>query len=154
MLAYYFYFCGKVNFTYPKGIRFHCIRCAQCCGDTEKHERRILLLQKEVQKISEAISKPIEYFAIKTNGCQPYLYEMKKKIGDNKCIFLYGNNCTIYTLRPLICRFYPFQLKTTKDGKYKFLYTKECPGIGKGTYLGKKYFKNLLHQTLIQLEEE
>jgi Fe-S-cluster containining protein len=66
-----------------------------------------------------------------------------KKTEEGKCVFLENNCCTIYTARPLICRFYPFEL-TAHDGKHTFLYTTECPGINKGFMLSKNYFRKLL----------
>jgi Fe-S-cluster containining protein len=68
---------------------------------------------------------------------------MKKTAENGKCVFLEKNRCTIYSLRPLICRFYPFELKIVANGKHKFLYTEECPSIGKGKTLNKNYFDEL-----------
>ena len=135
-----------MSFSYPKGVRFQCLRCGLCCGDTEKRVRRILLLKVEAEQISVVKSKPVKNFARKIEGCKPYVYEIRKTVEEGKCVFLEGNNCTIYALRPLICRFYPFELKVAKNGKQEFLYTEECLGIGKGRRLKKEYFKNLLQQ--------
>lgn len=101
------------------------------------------MLKSEVELISEVVSKNVEEFAARIEKHEPYNYEMRKTAREGKCFFLTENACTIYASRPLICRFYPFQLEPTKDGEYKFFYTKECPGIFKGTQLGKEYFENL-----------
>jgi len=135
-----------VDFNYPRDVRFHCQRCAVCCGDTIKRVRHVLLLKIEAERIAEVIVKPIEEFAGKIEDHAPYIYEMRKSVKEGKCIFLENKRCTIYPLRPLICRFYPFELKITTNGKHKFLYTKECPGIGQGKKLTKNYFKNLFQQ--------
>jgi len=103
----------------------------------------------EANRISISTSKPIEEFATKIGDHAPYAYEMKKTVKEGKCVFLEKKRCIIYPLRPLICRFYPFELKITRNGKYEFLYTKECPGIGNGERLTKGYFKNLLEQLKI-----
>jgi len=100
----------------------------------------------EAEQISVVKSKPVKNFARKIEGCKPYVYEIRKTVEEGKCVFLEGNNCTIYALRPLICRFYPFELKVAKNGKQEFLYTEECLGIGKGRRLKKEFFKNLLQQ--------
>lgn len=67
-----------------------------------------------------------------------------KKAGDGKCVFLKENHCSIYALRPLICRFYPFELKFD-DGKqlHVFDFTVECPGINQGDVKGENDFKKL-----------
>jgi Fe-S-cluster containining protein len=104
------------------------------------------MLDIETRRISEVTAKPVEEFSKKTEGREPYVYEMKKTNKGGKCVFLKENLCTIYAIRPLICRFYPFELKTQKNGKYVFTDTAECPGIGKGKRLQKVYFENLLQQ--------
>ena len=68
---------------------------------------------------------------------------MKKPEGE--CFFLKDNKCTIYELRPLICRFYPFELKFDQDkDTHVFNYTLECPMINQGqTVKSKKDFEAL-----------
>ena len=82
-------------------------------------------------------------FSAKIDGKFPYCYEMKKT-KEGKCIFLKENQCSIYSLRPLICIFYPFELKFD-DGKasHIFSFTTECPEIGTGRRLDEIAFENL-----------
>jgi Fe-S-cluster containining protein len=131
-----------VNFDYPPAVRFHCIKCGMCCGDTKEKNRHILLLRTEAEQIAKATSQPIFKFAVKIKDQTPYSYEMKKR-EDGKCVFLENDRCTIYSLRPLICRFYPFELKVLHNRKYTFLYTEECPGINKGRLLSEGYFRKM-----------
>lgn len=132
-----------MDFDYPAALHFQCSKCAICCGDTNKKTRHILLLSKEAEQIAAATSHRIPEFAVKIEGGAPYSYEMKKKAEDGKCAFLENDRCTVYSLRPLICSFYPFELKAAATGKYEFLFTDECPGVGKGKTLRKAYFGNL-----------
>jgi Fe-S-cluster containining protein len=134
-----------VNFSYPK-VRFECLKCALCCGDTKARARHILLLKKEVERISEATSKTLIEFAEKIEGHSPYVYEMRKTSQNGKCVFLKDSRCTIYQLRPVICRFYPFELKVTKDEEHEFSFTEECLGIRRGKMLKKRYFSDLIKQ--------
>ena len=90
------------------------------------------MLQQEACDISKAVSKPVESFAKKIRGHEPYVFEMKKTVENGQCVFLADNRCLIYEVRPLICRFYPFELRTVEQGRYEFAYTSECQGIGKG----------------------
>lgn len=71
----------------------------------------------------------------------PFTHRMKKQSG--KCVFLSENLCSIYEARPIICRFYPFSLKSIDENMYIFSSTKECPGIGKGPFLQQEYFRQL-----------
>ncbi len=145
---------GKASFAYPKGVLFKCVRCAVCCGDTENRVRHVLLLKEETQQIAINTSRSVAEFATEIAGFEPYVYEMKRTPGDGQCVFLKDKICTIYGLRPLICRFYPFKLEKTKNGKHKFLYTRECPGVGTGKLLEKEYFEKLLQRAFSQISSE
>jgi len=142
--------CGlsekKMSLDYPRKIQFKCVKCGICCGDTRERTRHILLLNDEANDIALATSQPISDFASKIEDKSPYRYELKKTIENGKCVFLNQNRCTIYSFRPLICRFYPFGLKTTEKEQRTFYYTKECPGIGKGKPMEEEDFRKLLKQ--------
>ena len=133
-----------MNFGYPK-VRFRCTKCGICCGDTKEKTRHVLLLPPEAEQVSKITLQPISKFAVKITDKTPYSYEMKKRTEDGKCVFLENNRCTIYSLRPLICRFYPFELKIAQSGKHVFLFTEECPGIKKGRMLTEDYFREMFH---------
>jgi Fe-S-cluster containining protein len=77
---------------------------------------------------------------------------MKKTMEDKKCVFLDGDFCRIYAVRPLVCRFYPFQLSKGKGQKHSFCATTECPGVGRGEILKKEFFENLFQQACKNLE--
>lgn len=132
-----------MRFEYPRGIRFRCLRCALCCMDAVSRERRILLLEAEARRISEATSLGIGEFALEVEGEGPFRYLMRKEEG--RCLFLRDNLCSIYELRPIICRFYPFKLERASGRGLRFSYTEECPGIGRGPRLRRVYFEELLN---------
>jgi len=135
---------NALEFDYPKNVRFKCERCALCCGDTENRVRSILLLKIEADRISHKTLLNLDAFAEEVKESEPYVYRMKKT--DGKCVFLKAPSCSIYQIRPLICRFYPFQLTNIKPSRYAFTYTKECPGIGKGPKLKKRFFESLFNK--------
>jgi len=45
------------------------------------------------------------------------------------------SSCSIYGHRPLVCRFYPFELKPEGNGQHTFSVTHECPGMGEAESL-------------------
>jgi len=110
-------------------------------------------LKIEAERISQEIQKNIEDFAIKIKGFEPYVYIMKKT-AYGKCIFLKDNACAIYKVRPIVCVFYPFELKEAKNRKHIFAYTNECQGIGKGCKLEKSYFETLFKKFIKLVEKE
>jgi len=148
------YVCENIlKFDYPKNVYFKCERCALCCGDSKNRVRSILLLKIEAERISEKTLKDIDGFAEKIEGFEPYIYQVKKT-KDGKCIFLKDNSCTIYQIRPLICAFYPFELKEVGSNRYTFAYTDECPAIGKGPQLKRSYFERLFKKAIKIMREE
>ena len=92
--------------------------------------------------MSKSQSMALEKFAAKIDGFEPYVYQMKKT-AEGSCVFLRDDSCSIYEVRPLICRFYPFQLQYRGNSRYVFGYTEECPGIGKGPQLERRFFEEL-----------
>lgn len=100
------------------------------------------MLASEANSISAHTCLPVEKFAQAAENA-PYVYEMKKP-ATGKCFFLKNNQCTIYPHRPLICRFYPFELKFNPEKDiHIFSFTLECPTIGNGKNLTKKDFEEL-----------
>ncbi len=140
-------------FEYPKNIRFLCSHCGKCCRDTEEKIRRILLLESDVDRICKENSLDVDEFAKESNCSKPYICEMKKT-KSGICFFLKNNLCTIYEIRPLICRFYPFPLESLGNNRHSFSYTEKCPGIGNGPLLKKIFFENLFNEMLEAIEEK
>jgi Fe-S-cluster containining protein len=132
-----------MSFEYPRNVRFKCLKCGICCGDTKKKSRHIILLEEEANHIASVTKQPISDFAVKLEGKEPYAYEMKKTSADGKCLFLEENRCRIYANRPIICQFYPFGLETRQNQR-AFYFTNECPGVGKGRIMLEVDFQKRL----------
>ncbi len=132
-----------MDFTYPINVHFSCSQCGICCRDTEQKTRHVLLLEDEARNIAVQISRSFADFSFQIADRLPFMYEMKKT-EEGKCVFLKENQCSIYLLRPLICRFYPFELKFDKDKQlHVFDFTLECPGVGQGKDFSILDFKKL-----------
>jgi Fe-S-cluster containining protein len=147
-----------LSFSYPTDVIFRCARCGQCCGDTKQKVRHILLLRSDAQKIVEQTKRSVSDFSKEVEGKSPYVYEMLKDSKTGKCIFLENSQCTIYDFRPLICRFYPFELKTDSTRTPCFKATMECPSISFQSTPGEnkvpeKHFKILLDLAQKELAE-
>jgi Fe-S-cluster containining protein len=144
-----------VNFSYPKNVLFSCNDCGICCGDTERKTRHVLLLRADAERIANHTKQPIDTFANEIKGKEPYVYEMLKNSETGKCAFHKGNRCTVYEVRPLICRFYPFSL-SVEDGKFMFRVTEECPKVscndnGQEETLNTLFFRRLLETARTEL---
>lgn len=126
---------------YPHNASWECIRCAKCCGDIPGHERRILLLGAEAERISRQTGAQITHFAEPMDDADNYTFMMRKK--DGHCIFLKEGICRIYEVRPLVCRFYPVWLKQESSNQV-FGIDDLCSGFGRGKCLERDYYASLL----------
>ncbi len=148
-----------MRFDFPKNVAFECSRCGLCCGDTSAKKRHILLLKADAERLTSFLNRGISTFSVKTSDKHSYIYEMQKS-PDGKCILLNNNQCSAYEARPLICRFYPFELSSRADGSYSFQATEECPGVIRCDDLScdkklvdAKYFKKLLELAKVEFNE-
>ena len=126
-----------LNATYPLGIRWECKRCSACCRDTEFRRRILLLLETDVERLL----KYSQDFFDSVSCIEPFIGKMK--IMDSKCVFLEEGVCTVYEDRALLCRTYPFFIEVVQ-GVYEIKFDSQCPGIGSGRVIGKKFFEELL----------
>jgi Fe-S-cluster containining protein len=137
---------------YPHGLRHRCLRCAACCRDTLRRERRILLTEPEASAIASSTGLKVKEFSEQTEGAEPYTRQMRKVRGT--CVFVRDESCSIYQRRPLICRFFPFYLEKREGDRFVFGVSEECPGVGQGPKLDRRFFYNLFRQAMIARGEQ
>ena len=108
-------------------------KSATCCGNPNVDSP--MLLPKEVETISKNMNINIEDFSNKIDFSKMYddeslkvLYQMKRQENDHKCYFYKNNQCTIYEIRPIDCRIFPYDIKLENDGNNYLVYykSKEC----------------------------
>ncbi|MCX6694160.1 MAG: YkgJ family cysteine cluster protein [Methanomicrobiales archaeon] len=108
---------------------FSCTRCGACCEGSGDAAPVVLLSPGEIREIMSAtgriwdeVAEPYNEFIPTREGGRFTLAWCLRRQSD-RCIF-YQGGCTIYPVRPWICRTYPFVLE---DGT---LQTSTCPGVG------------------------
>jgi Fe-S-cluster containining protein len=100
------------------------------------------MLESEAQEIQKQTTLNTDTFCFEITDKHPYKFEMK--LHENKCFFLKPDGCNIYKFRPMICKFYPFELKFDEtQQKYTFTATTECPALNQGKRLTQTDFKQL-----------
>lgn len=102
---------------------------ATCCCDPQVDSP--MLLPNEAETISKKMQIPKEDFCNKVDLAKinndyslKDLYQMKRIKKDNSCYFYRNNQCTIYDIRPIDCRIFPYDIKLEKDGNYYLVYYK------------------------------
>ena len=108
-------------------------KSATCCCNPNVDSP--MILPKEAETISKDMKINIEEFSSKVDFSKMHndytlkdLYQMKRQENSNQCYFYRDNKCTIYEIRPIDCRIFPYDIKLEKDGNYYLVYYKsnEC----------------------------
>ena len=113
---------------YHGGLQFECQRCGQCCGG----EPGIVWVKRdEARAMAQylGISAP-EFYDRYTRKVGFRVSLNERPNGD--CVMLREGQCTIYPVRPIQCKtfpFWPWNLDSPLDWE---ALAKRCPGINKG----------------------
>ena len=112
-------------------VQFKCHHCNHCCTEvvclpTPYDVVRIVKgTNANPYEFLEFLS-PDEITGVDKNDptwleCEENNYIMALRRGDKGCHFLDKKTkyCSIYEVRPILCRLYPFSLQETRDGKFR-----------------------------------
>src|SRR5690606_11790402 len=76
---------------------------------------------------------------------------------DATCIF-YREGCSIYSVRPIACRLFPFRVEEESaangDLLLKINYNPTCPGLGKGKPVDRRKLEKLVADQFLQRTED
>ena len=100
---------------------------AQCCSGESGN---IFFTKNEMFEISENLNISTKKFLsdfCRKNGYRYSIKEMQQN-GKYSCIFLSGNRCDIYDVRPNQCKTFPFW-NEFKNGKNMEYLKNECIGV-------------------------
>ena len=111
------------------GIHFTCTDCGRCCSGSPGI---VALTPAECEALAAFLD--CSPAGLLEQGVVPHdngYRILEKPNGD--CLFFDGR-CTIYPVRPLQCRTYPFWRKNLRSQEAWHRTCAECPGIGQGRY--------------------
>lgn len=100
-----------------------------CCCDTDVDSPMILpneveVISKKMKIEKESFSNRVDLAKINNDYSLKDLYQMKRDEKTNSCVFYKNNQCTIYDIRPIDCRIFPYDIKLESDGNYYLVYYK------------------------------
>ncbi len=97
--------------------------CSNPCIDSP------MILPKEAEEIAKVSNKtisdfaePIDFATMHNDYALKKLYQMKRQKDNNSCVFYKDCKCSIYDIRPIDCRIFPYDIKLEKDGNYYLVY--------------------------------
>jgi len=122
---------------YASGLRFSCTRCSACCryesGYVFLSEQDIGLLAAELKTDYAGFIKTYCRW-VKDQGRE--CLSLKEKTNYD-CIF-WDSGCTMYHVRPLQCRTFPFWQSIVASAREWNLAGTGCPGINSGDLHAKE----------------
>lgn len=121
---------------YQEGLRFTCTECGKCCTGAPGY---VWMTQEEIKRIADFLERDDGWLPDDRLRRVGFRYSLTEK-SNGDCVFLQSDSngkriCSIYSVRPLQCRTWPFwtsNLKTPRDWAEA---GENCPGINNG----KKY---------------
>ncbi len=159
---------SQVKILFP---HFECTKCGACCRDesllvtvTGSDIVRIAsvlgLSSDETLKaldfyiLSDGVPTPIGLERIPSIKTEMGLaYIALKKMENDDCIFLNNDLCMIHSVRPLVCKSFPFTFNDS-DGNWSWgLSAKKeiCPGLGTGPLISEIEIEELAKTILPEL---
>tara|TARA_B100000029_G_scaffold482132_1_gene531825 strand:+ start:155 stop:595 length:441 start_codon:yes stop_codon:yes gene_type:complete len=135
---------------FTKGIKFKCQGSSKCCISRGNHGY-VYLTDNDVKKISQQLKVSVKIF--KKNYCEytdNYLH-LKEINKNGNCQFLNDKKCSIYNVRPMQCRTWPFWNENMNAKSWNENVVNFCPGIGKGNIVNFEKIKKIIE---LDLKEE
>lgn len=130
---------------FERSLRFKCKRCAiYCCklGGPCLTKEDIEQIESVGHKIGEFVEDSKRKY-----GNHSLMTSAMKNRKDGSCIFLRTDEkrnayeCSIYEIRPILCRLFPFEIKRIDIGSFLFKILPYCNGLNDadGELVNKKF---------------
>lgn len=119
---------------YQQGLEFTCTQCGNCCTGDPGY---VWATKEEIARISEFLGQTDGWLDKKHLRRIGFRYSLtEKRNGD--CIFLTRDDgksgCSIYPVRPLQCRTWPFWTSTMASANAWAHTAENCPGMNNGKH--------------------
>lgn len=151
---------------------FECTRCGSCCRDDQVlvtvTSGDIIRISKALELTSNEILRALEFYIIDSGEKIPLglekipsikterglAYVALKKMENGECVFLKDDECMIHSVRPMVCRSFPFVFSRTNGEISWGLSAKKeiCPGLGIGPLVSREELNSLASEILQDFE--
>jgi uncharacterized protein len=120
---------------YKQGLRFTCTECGNCCTGAPGY---VWLTQEEIRRIADFLDRDDGWLPADSLRRVGFRYSLTEK-SNGDCVFLQSNGdgrriCSIYTVRPLQCRTWPFWSSNLKSPGDWAAAGETCPGMNNGKH--------------------
>ncbi|QDU41396.1 Flagellin N-methylase [Maioricimonas rarisocia] len=118
---------------YHEGLKFACTQCGNCCTGSPGY---VWVTEEEIAAIARHLEKPIG--EIRLMHTRPVGQRTSlRDFANGDCTFFDGRtrSCTIYPVRPVQCRTWPFWNSNLSSPEAWQEVGRTCPGVGKGDFV-------------------
>lgn len=131
------------SYFFDQGLRFACQQCGACCVG---EPGTIYVAKAEIETIAASLNQAVDKFTAQ------YLYPFKdsysiKEDERGRCLF-FDDGCTIYPIRPLQCRTFPFWFSNLRSRHSWQKIKRQCPGIGRGRCYSRSEILERIRQSM------
>ncbi|MHC4942380.1 MAG: YkgJ family cysteine cluster protein [Planctomycetota bacterium] len=136
---------------YYKGLKFTCTKCGNCCRANGDYAY-VYVTTDEVQRIMKFLDIPRKEFM--RNHCSRLEGRTIIKFKDGVCSLAEDNLCSVYRVRPVQCRAWPFWVENLDEWVWYEEVASICPGANRGKLYSKQEIEKIAKEAHIKLEAE
>ncbi|UCE09609.1 MAG: YkgJ family cysteine cluster protein [Candidatus Thorarchaeota archaeon] len=152
------------------GVRFECTKCGACC---RQDELLVTVTASDIVRLGAGLglnaielTRALDFYVLDSEPIPHGLrhiprilterglaYVALRKLENGDCVFLKDDICMIHSIRPAVCRSFPFVFRAQdKDMKWGLSAMKDiCPGLGQGEEVPLNYLRDLGSSVLSDL---
>jgi len=107
-------------------LRFSCTRCGNCCTNHGEHTY-LYVMDEDVQVMASHLGEDEDAFRAQHVAVEDGFQHLVSS--GERCTFLDSRGqCTVYSVRPVQCRTWPFWEENLKPGSWEGPVQEVCPG--------------------------
>ena len=123
---------------YKEGLAFSCTQCGNCCTGEPGY---VWVTREEIGRIARFLDRSDDWLPKTQLRRVGFKYSLTERKSNGDCIFLERDDhgirgCSIYPVRPLQCRTWPFWTINLKSHPSWAQAGEMCPGLNNGQHHG------------------
>jgi len=111
---------------FDEGLRFKCTGCGKCCTGSPGY---VFLSLPDMERISQYFGLSPKEFAKKYTRQVDGQYALLDANNSEDCLFLKNKQCSIYEVRPIQCKTFPWWIHNLRNSKDWEEAKERCEGI-------------------------
>src|SRR4051812_22597301 len=114
---------------YRDGLAFECTRCGACCTGAPGY---VWVSPEEIARLAGSRGEPVDRFSEAFVRRVGNRYSLIEKPGGDCVFWDRAVGCTVYEVRPVQCRTWPFWEENVESPEAWEYVGRGCPGIDRG----------------------